>query len=415
MTRRASLLWVIAVSTVLLSVPPASASTTWNIGDVFVGVANGSYNVYTNDGTFKETISDGSEGGFTTGCSFNPDLSQLYTTSFSAGTMPVYQNASPHPIVDTITPPRGTPESVVFAANGHFFVGGPFNPQIDEYDAAHTLVDSDTVTVADGTGGPDWIDLSADQATMFYATEGRIIGRFNVATDTDLSDFATLPGTGQAFALRLLPPGDGSGGLLVADRVEIKRLDGFGTVVQTYDVAGEDNWFALNLDPNGTSFWSGDFGTNNFYRFNIATGALELGPVASGGALFGICVKGEPTGALPPPGADCPGLQTKGNLFIGTPGPDDMKGTLQVDTMCGLGGNDSIFAGHGNDQLAGNKGNDTLLGSRGGDLIKGGPGKDLLVGGRGNDTLNGGPGFDVCKGGPGKDTFKNCEVIKDKK
>jgi hypothetical protein len=43
-----------------------------------------------------------------------------------------------------------------------------------------------------------------------------------------------------ASALRLLPPGDGTGGLLVADRNNIKRLDGNGIVVQTYDFLGED-------------------------------------------------------------------------------------------------------------------------------------------------------------------------------
>ena len=35
---------------------PASAATTWNTGDVFVAVGNGSYNVYNNAGVFKQTI-----------------------------------------------------------------------------------------------------------------------------------------------------------------------------------------------------------------------------------------------------------------------------------------------------------------------------------------------------------------------
>ena len=109
-----------------------------------------------------------------------------------------------------------------------------------------------------------------------------------------------MPGGGQAFALRLLPPGDGSGGLIVADRTNIKRLDGAGAVVQIYDAAGENNWFAMNLDPNGTSFWAADFGTSNFYRFNIVTGAIEVGPINTGtgsNTVFGLAVKGEPTAA----------------------------------------------------------------------------------------------------------------------
>ena len=295
----------------------ATASTTWNVGDVFAGIASGSYNVYSNSGTFKETISDGS-AGFTTGCSFNPSLDKLYTTNFSASKVVVYDNASPHSIVQTITTGKAAAESIVFAGNGHFFVGGPSDPEIEEYDASGTLVDNDTVA-ADGTGGPDWIDLAADQKTMFYTSESRVVRRFDAAADVQLADFATLPGAGTAFALRLLSPGDGSGGLLVADRGDVKRLDGSGAVVQTYDVSGEDSWFSLNLDPNGTSFWAGDFGTNNFYRFNMATGAVEVGPIASGGVLFGLCLKGEITAAV-------------GNIVLTPPTAQNEAGTSHTVT-----------------------------------------------------------------------------------
>ena len=295
----------------------ATAATTWNVGDVFAGIASGSYNVYSNSGAFKETISDGS-GGFTTGCSFNPSLDKLYTTNFSASKVVVYDNTSPHSIVQTITTGKAAAESIVFAGNGHFFVGGPSDPEIEEYDASGTLVDNDTVA-ADGTGGPDWIDLAADQKTIFYTSESRVVRRFDAAADVQLADFATLPGAGTAFALRLLSPGDGSGGLLVADRGDVKRLDGSGAVVQTYDVSGEDSWFSLNLDPNGTSFWAGDFGTNNFYRFNIATGAVEVGPIASGGALFGLCLKGEITAAV-------------GNIVLTPPTAQNEAGTSHTVT-----------------------------------------------------------------------------------
>ncbi|MFN2506054.1 MAG: hypothetical protein ABR540_17830 [Acidimicrobiales bacterium] len=275
---------------------PVDAATTWNIGDVFAGVGNGTYNVYDNNGVFKESISQGAPG-FTTGCSFNPSLDRLYTTNFTNGNVYVFDNASPHAVLQTI-PTGRAPESIAFAASGNFFIGGPFTPRIDEYNSSGVLVDMDAVA-PDGTGGPDWVDLAADQATMFYASEGRLIKRFDVVSDTQLPDFATLPGTANAFALRLLPPGDGTGGLLVADRLNVKRLDGSGAVVQTYDVPGNDLWFAMNLDPNGTSFWAGDATTNQFFRFNIATGAVEVGPISSGGNLFGLCVKGELTAAIP--------------------------------------------------------------------------------------------------------------------
>jgi hypothetical protein len=109
-----------------------------------------------------------------------------------------------------------------------------------------------------------------DQCTLFYTSEGRLVKRFDVCANTQLTDFATLPNDGYAYALRLLPPVDGTRGLLVADNSDIKRLNGIGNVVLTYDIPGKDNWFSLNLDPDGTSFWSGDSTTREFYRFEIA-------------------------------------------------------------------------------------------------------------------------------------------------
>lgn len=94
------------------------------------------------------------------------------------------------------------------------------------------------------------------------------------------------------------------GGLLIADGDNIKRLDSSGNVTQTYDAVGQDGFFALNLDPNGTSFFSGDFSTGKFFKFNISTGALE-GTVDTGAPsnFFGLAVYGEKTegGGGPPP------------------------------------------------------------------------------------------------------------------
>ncbi|HEX9635688.1 MAG TPA: hypothetical protein VGB34_09440 [Candidatus Limnocylindria bacterium] len=295
-----SILMALALVSSLFTAAPAQASTAWNLGDLFAGIADGQYNVYDNAGTFKETISDG-QGGFTTGCAFNPTLDKLYTTNFSAGNVVVYNDPSPHAIAQTIdTAAQGgaAPESIVFAANGDFYVGhADGDRDIQRYNAAGAYQQS--YDVATDARGSDWIELAADQDTIYYTSEGRLVMRYDVSTSTQLADFATLPDSGAAFALRLLPPGDGTGGLLVADSGDVKRLDGGGAVVQTYDVTGEDAWFSLNLDPNGTSFWAGDFLTQNFYRFNIASGATEIGPINSGGILFGLCLKGEPTAAVP--------------------------------------------------------------------------------------------------------------------
>ena len=152
--------------------------------------------------------------------------------------------------------------------------------------------------VAFDARGSDWIDLAADQKTMFYTSEGRKIKRYDVSgSGTQLADFATLPGSDTAYALRLLPPGDGTGGLLVADTSNVKHLDSAGNVVNIYDAPGQDSWFSLNLDPDGKSFWAGDFSTGKFYKFDIATGSQLLAIDTGRGStkLFGICVYKEIT------------------------------------------------------------------------------------------------------------------------
>jgi hypothetical protein len=301
----------------------AEASTVWDIGDVFAGTSASTYDVYTNAGVFKETITQ-APLNLASGCAFNPSLDKLYTTNFNTEVV-VFNDASPHSIVQTIdTGAQGGDgaESVVFDKLGNFYVGHALgNEDIQKFDATGAFLDQYDVPVE--AMGSDWIDLSSDQTTMFYTSEGRKIMRWDVGADAPHpnGDFATLPSDGgEAFALRLLPPGDGSGGLLVADTFEIKRLNAAGSVVQTYDVPGDNYWFALNRDPlNGQSFWSADTRAGVFYRFNIISGNVEVGPISavSGARLYGLCVKGELTLGLPPDPA-CINITKIANPAIGT-------------------------------------------------------------------------------------------------
>jgi hypothetical protein len=326
-------IWVGAVLVLVMlfgAGPPAAAATTWNTGDVFVAVGNGSYNVYDNAGIFKQTITS-PLGATTTGCSFNLTGDKLYTTNWSNNKVVVYDNADPHTTLQTISTSSGRNESIVFAADGTFYVshslGGSMGGSIDHYDAAGNLI----ANLAPGVR-TDWMDLAKDQKTMFYSDEvSHAVHRFDVSARTALPDFATgLPGL-NTFGLRLLPPGDGTGGLLVATSNAVERLDGSGHIVQTYNAPGETKWFAVNLDPDGTSFWSGSATTDNFYRFNIATGAKELGPINIGShaqdRLTGLCVKGEltaaptPTPPAPSPSPACSPLLGILQLFCPSPTP----------------------------------------------------------------------------------------------
>lgn len=384
------------VASLVFAVPAQAA--TWVVGDVFLGVAGGNYQVRSATGALKETVNGGS--GFTTGCAFDKS-GNLYGTFFSNNTVVKFNEAHPH-ASSTFGSGYATPESIVFDAAGNVFVGNVSNG-IRMFDSTGVFIKTVINTRV------DFFDIAADQDTILYTQEGSDIRRVSISTGASLSNFTTGTAT-QAYAIRILP----DGGALLADQNNVKRYNSAGVVVQTYDVAGEDSWFALNLDTNGTSFYSGNFTTGNYYRFNIASGAVELGPIATvPGNLFGVCVKGEFTVSNPPTINPCVPeptpvtgdiVGTPGNdRIVGTNGPDRIFGLGGNDEIAGLGGDDVIFGGPGEDRLSGGDGNDTLCGGASRDYLDGGTGNDRLFGGDGNDDLAGGAGDDALAGEAGDD------------
>jgi hypothetical protein len=287
--------WLAALAAALLALTAGpsqgSHATTFQPGDVFVATGNGTVQWRHPDGTLHSTLAT-LQGGDTTGMGFDTS-GNLYVTNFDADSVSVFNT------MGVLTGTFGSgynshPESILFDAAGDAYVGqADGTADILKFDSAGTPLDS--FDVATSVRGSDWIDLAADQCTMFYTSEGTEVKRYNVCTDTQLADFAP-PGTlhDRAFALRLLLAAQG-GGLLVADRHDIHRLDSAGNIVQTYDAPGEDCWFALNLDPDSTSFWSADFCTSNVYKFDIASGAVLLSFNTGTGTntVFGLAVFGE--------------------------------------------------------------------------------------------------------------------------
>lgn len=391
--------------TAMAALPAAMAhASTWVKGDVFAGVGGG-VNVFERDGDFKESLEDGTES-FTTGCAFDAN-DNLYSTTFDNQSVVKYAKAHPHNILDTYAsqPGNNSPESIVFDRAGNFYVGHADGAgDVEKHSPSGAFLESFDVQTQNR--GSDFIELATDQRTLFYTSEGSTVFRYNVDTDTQLAPFATGIGTNM-FALRLLPPGDGTGGLLVANSADIKRLNASGNVVETYDAPGEDIWFALNLDPNGTSFWSGDLNTGNFYRFNIASGAIELGPVDAmpNNSLAGLCLLGEPTAAGPGDGGD-------GDQYAECGGRTDFNGLVfqgddSDETIFGTNLRDALRGGAGNDTMTGAEDDDCVLGEDGEDSANGNSGDDYVDGGRGNDSVRGGDGRDDALGGPADDNVRS--------
>jgi hypothetical protein len=167
-------------------------------------------------------------------------------------------------------------ESIVFDGNGNLFVGHADGgkklemwsrslvPHSNPPDYRYQFVAQWPPMVENR--GVDWIDIRTDQVnqqtvtTIYYTSEGRKIFTFNTTSGTQGPLFADLGQPGlpnyTLFAVRILT--DGRGDVLVADKKNIKRVKAGGSVVKTYDASGQDDWEALSLDPNGSSFWAGD-------------------------------------------------------------------------------------------------------------------------------------------------------------
>src|SRR5262249_3098699 len=162
-------------------------------------------------------------------------------------------------------------------ATGNIYVGqADGSKNILKFDASGKLLASFAPETS--PRGTDWIDLASDQCTMHYTSEGSDIKQYNVCTKTQLPAFATgLPGP--CYAHRILA--DGSE--LVActtvgehPSAVVEHVSAGGVVLHTYapDSAPLQYLFALNLDPDGTSFWTGDKRTTGVWKIDIATGKI---------------------------------------------------------------------------------------------------------------------------------------------
>ncbi len=274
--------WFVLLVMAITYLPVSQLLAQFQTGDVFVAVASGSVQWRRPNGTLVSTL-NGGLGGFTTGMAFD-SAQNLYVTNFSNCVVHRFDKNGVQ--ISNWGSGYSTPECIVFDGDWNSYVGN-LGGGFRKYDATGTFLGA----VGGGTR-IDFADLQADQSTMLYTQEGNRIGRWDVVNNVALTDFATGLG-GQAYALRIRTNGD----VLLANGANILRLNSGGAIVQTYDVSGENSWFALNLDPDGTSFWSADFGTANVYRIDIATGNVisSFNTGTGGSTVFGLAIAGEIT------------------------------------------------------------------------------------------------------------------------
>lgn len=291
----------------------APCSSAFVAGDVFASVSNSTVNVYTPAGSLVCTLNDGSGATFTTGSAFDA-AGNLLVTNFASGTVSRFSNSGAL-LSSSFISSDNTPESVVNVATGPFagstFIGGPGAATINQYNTATgALIHSFPVAGGNGTGGTDWLDFISP-TTVIYDGEGSAIKEYDLATSTQLPDFASDPNYG--FAMRVIPDGAFTGDVLRADSTQATLLSSTGAILKSYSLPGNgDEDFSINLDPDGTDFWTGDAATGTIWEVNIATGAIdEQFDTCGSECLFGVSVFGEITssggGGPPPPPVPEPG------------------------------------------------------------------------------------------------------------
>ena len=279
------------------------AGTIYTRGDVFASVGNGLVREFTPTGTLVQTLNTGTNSTFTAGGAFDSS-GDFFVTTFGSNVVSKFDNSGNLINGSFAAGFNSDPESISFGQSGNFFVGeADGTHQVSEFTSGGmTGTPVASFSPATQDRGTDWVDLAADQQTIYYTSEGTTVKRFNTATSTQLTDLnsVALPGS-NAFALRILS----NGGVLVADTNQIVQLDSTGAIVKQYTAANTfsgrtlSTLFALNLDPDGTTFWTGDLGTNTIYHVDIATGALINSFSAGTGTLGGLTVFGEITQGVP--------------------------------------------------------------------------------------------------------------------
>lgn len=267
----------------------ASTSSAYASGDVFAGLGNGTLNEYSSGGTLRNNLA--ASGSPSTGMCFD-GAGNLYSTQFGGGGITQFNNLGS--LISSAWAgsgvPGGAPESCVVNNNQDVFVGAADSGALSEFSPTGTLLNSWHPASQDR--GLDWIDLSGDQCTMLYSSEGTSVKAFNVCTGQQLADFATgLPGN-YCFQLRILANGQ----VAIACNTNVVVLSPAGAIVRTYTTASigdTGNYlFAFNLTPDNTAFWTADINSGDIYEVSFATGAV-LQHIAAGQGVDGLAVFGE--------------------------------------------------------------------------------------------------------------------------
>jgi hypothetical protein len=289
--------FLLAVMAAIFAVGPQTARANGvplKTGDVLAAIGSGQVRHFDASGNLLDTLDTTTGSTYTAGMCFD-SKDNLYVTAFSGDTVSKFDSGGNLLAANFGSGYNTDDESCTVNASDQIYVGqADGTHDVLEFDTSGNLLN--TFAPATEDRGTDWVDLEKDQCTLQYTSEGTSVKQFNVCTNTQLPDFATgLPGP--CYAHRILA--DGS--VLVTCATEVAHLDSSGNVIKTYTPDPNNDLFAMNLDPDGTSFWTGDLGSGQIWRIDIATGnVISTFTTPPNTALGGLAIVGELHGGQTP-------------------------------------------------------------------------------------------------------------------
>jgi sugar lactone lactonase YvrE len=283
---------------ILALVFSASVYAAFTLGNILAGVGSGKIKEFTPTGTLVATYDTTTGSNETTGLC-RDGAGNVYATMWTAGKISKFDpngNLTNAALISGLS----NPESCQINQAGDLFVGLT-GGGIKRFNATTGAL-LNTYTTNPSPAG--WIDIAADQCTIFYGDDSSTVSRFNICTNTQLPTFATMSSV--VSGLRALANGD----VLASDRSSVSRFNSAGTLLGNYNApAGNSLIFAVTLDPDNTTFWTADLTTGNIFRYNLSP--INSTPVTTFNSgqfvdTAGILVIGEITQGGPGPGPPPP-------------------------------------------------------------------------------------------------------------
>lgn len=258
-----------------------ASAAPFSYGDVFAALNGGKVQHYNSSGVLLETLDTGL-GGYTGGLAFDPS-GNLYVANNSNNSITRFSSSAGH-AASAFGTDLGLkkPEGLEFDNSGNLWVGsGCCGGAIKKIDGNGNVVS----TLNTGRKS-DWVRISNDETKVYYTEDVHNgIKAIDIATGQPTDPFSARYG----FAsFQVLP----DGGVIAAHKGTIKKLDSLGKLVASFDVAGVDKWYAVDLDTDEGAFWAGSYLNDTLYKFDIASGSvLQTIDTGLGGEnLFGLAV-----------------------------------------------------------------------------------------------------------------------------